>query len=420
MPRWQFPRLARFVSRLPRLRTVVLCLAGIIAASASIVLYGLVFEYALPIRRAFHLETEYLYTLGAADLQEQLQASSVNRTTFVPPRRVRPVIEDVPSLHYWRTPTSRTYDEWLTLWFDGSGWPEVGGREYWVYFAGTHKTSALDSTNDTSVFKHRYKVHSCEDPPHTCQSYNEAFNRIAERWHGVNKSPYPPSGTSKALLRYIDCDLSPLLCSTRWGLGARSVMLAHMKIGKWCDWSLGVGRCPVTWRLFGLPMRRAPWTRQVQINLDKGGSSVVPAFPDAEEQMWNLMAHAGAEEGLHFISNPPTASPNMTTNLLVQVNPVRGEVKAWWSFRAGLEYWGLLRTALLDRYYGFPIEATVRCYLERWLDMFLRWWDGPPYVMMPQRCAGIEEELERTRKKMGAAANLINNYHVDARNVFVA
>ncbi|KAF2123028.1 hypothetical protein BDV96DRAFT_639578 [Lophiotrema nucula] len=424
MARW-LP--AILTSRLPRLRTIILSFIVFCILLTAFFIYffiSILFNYAIPVRRAYFLETEYLYTVGAADLREILPSPSANATSSnAPQKRVRGLIEDVPQLHNWRIPTSSTYDELLGLWFDGLGWGEYKGKEYWIYFGGTHaSTTTGSSTNDTSVFRHRYKKNSCEDPPEICDAYNEAFNRISARWHDNLRRPYPTHpASSTALLRYVNCDISPLLCSRNLGLGIKPVQIAHIKIGDACDKSLGTERCPVTWRLFGLPRQESPWTRTIRIALDGGGSTVVPSFPDAEEQMWTLMSHAGAIEGVKYYNDsfPPSAS-NPLWSIRVQVDPIPGEMRAHWSQRRGLGHWGTLRAAWLSSLVGMPRELLVRCYLVQWLDMVLNWWDGPPHVAHPQNCKGIEAKYAKHVEVMGTMNKLINEHGVDPKNLFVA
>ncbi|KAH7398264.1 hypothetical protein BKA66DRAFT_198948 [Pyrenochaeta sp. MPI-SDFR-AT-0127] len=406
------------LSHFPRFRTLFLSIVGFCTTIAILIAYNVLIHDVLPIRRAYYLETDYLYQRANADFTKFMSESPDGK---VPQDALRlySLMSNVAQLHYWSIPTTIRYDEWLSLYFDGLGLGDHKGSEYWIYFGGTSEAASKSGEkeeDDAFVFEHRYKKHSCTDPPHMCTAYQAAFNRVYERWPGINKSRSPQSGTSKANLRYVDCDVSPLLCDGIWGLPVAANMLIHMKIGHECDNSIeGIERCSVTWRIIGLPIRKLPWTRRIRIRLDSGGTTVVPAFPDAEEQLWTLMAYAGAEEGLVYY---PASEEEGGTNWVLTVEPA-GYERPKYSHRLGLESWAVLRT-FMDFPLGLPRELLVRCYLERWLDLFLRWWDGPPHVVYPRSCVDVEGEHERSRKRMDVMDDLVKNHGIHPNQMFMA
>lgn len=243
-------------------------------------------------------------------------------------------------------------------------------------------------------FAHRYKTHSCLDPVDMCDAYNIAFDRISTRWHGVGRDRVEHPDTTKALLRYVDCDITPLFCSKFSGVPADPVHLVHLRIGEDCDWSTHIGSCPVTWRFVGLPVQKLPWTRQIRVSLDKGGSVVVPAFPSAEEQMWSIMTQPGAEQSTRI--NEYRESSNLDEH-------VDELSEQWDSTPLGLVFWAGFN-ANTDNPGGLPsaIELLIGCYVERWLDLFLELWDGAPVVVQPRSCAGVLEERRRRMEMMDA------------------
>lgn len=131
-----------------------------------------------------------------------------------------------------------------------------------------------------------------------CTSTHQA---VLQHWYGKERSGQAHhEGTSDAMLRCADCDVSPLLCSPFYGLGD-SNLLVHMKVGEACGYIMGgLSRCPITWQWVGLHIYHPPWTRRICIPLDHGGSTVMPAFASTEEQMWTIMAYSGAEEGIKY------------------------------------------------------------------------------------------------------------------------
>ncbi|KAF1996933.1 hypothetical protein P154DRAFT_525230 [Amniculicola lignicola CBS 123094] len=362
-------------------------------------------------RRAYWVETAYLreqkYDAFATDLRISLLEGD-NPIHLGPRAHVAPpLVQDVGQLHYHRYRGSPTYDHWLGLNYDGTAKPECQGREYWIYVGGTAKPSSdsgFKSNGKPEGFQHLYKKHSCEDPAYMCDDYNEAFDRISARWHGMDaegdKEPHSPGKrTSDAILRFVDCDVTPLFCSWHWGMDVGAVMLIHMKIGNDCEYSMGIGRCSVEWRFVALPLHTLPWTRMIRIPLDKGGSTVVPAFPDAEESLWSLMSQSGAETALNsdnYVDSTYTPvegqSPNRTAGL-------------------GLEIWGNFR-AIVDNPFErdeWPKEIVIKCYIQRYLDVFLGWWDGSHDAVFPRDdCGIVEEERDRDRRLADLWADIIN------------
>ncbi|KAH7347969.1 hypothetical protein BKA66DRAFT_576403 [Pyrenochaeta sp. MPI-SDFR-AT-0127] len=353
-----------------------LCLCTLVSTAianvvAIVAIWYIVFHIALPMRRARYLELEY-------------------QKPACPPS----VVGDIPQLFYWTSGRDRypLYDELLGLNHDGTASDIAKGLEFWVYLSST----AEGSSSEPGAFAHPWKGHDCNDPAYICDMYRDAFKRISERWYGTDKSGRAHhEGTSTAILRWVDCDVSPLLCSPFWGLSG-SNLLVHMKVGEACDYSMGgLPRCPITWRWVGLPVYHPPWTRQIRIPLDRGGSTVVPAFPSAEEQMWSIMAYSGAEQGLDF-------SGDRAWNDISTVVPVQGEPPRYRSTPPFMT-WGGFRS-FIDNPWDterWPYEIELICYIERYLDILLKWWDDASDMVEPRSCVGIAEadRLRRARER---------------------
>jgi hypothetical protein len=367
------------------------------------VLAYFVFQLALPIRRAYYLETAYQ------------RALEWNPGTA-------PLIEDVPQLYFWsywgqahedtiklamqraehslssrrtfdrlnRYKTIALYDELLGLWFDGTAREhqismiygvEHRGMEYWIYLAGTHPD---ETDNAPHAFSHKFKKKGCtEDPAYICEMYRNAFNAIVSRWHYPFQFSSGPLTSSQPLLRFVDCDVSPLICGS-WGFAAQN-MLVHMKVADECETSLGAARCGVTWRHVGLPLGKMPWSRTVRITLDGGGSTVVPAFPDAEEQMWNMIAQDGAWR--------VAVKEDKKERMVNDVHPVPEDA---WKPRSSQRFAEFNVWGGMNKIIEFSVEEEfldmlgggrlVLCKMERWLDLFLRWWDGTGDAVCPRTC----------------------------------
>ncbi|KAF2248264.1 hypothetical protein BU26DRAFT_519987 [Trematosphaeria pertusa] len=361
----------------------------------SFLAYIVLFHHVLPMRRAYWLETDYQRAMRDANQQEKVASRLAVGSR--PRRRIQPLIHDVPPLHAWNAGHTRVYSEWLGLNRDGTGSFVRKGPEYWIYLGGTAREKSREEEQDPTVFTHRYRKPTCADPPYICDMYNTAFNRISERWHNAFGYQTMAFGTTKPLLRYADCDISPQFCSSRhWGLGSTPVLLVHLKVSDPCDFSMNMrGRCTGTWRFIALPMLKAPWTRQIRISLDKGGSTVVPAFPNAEEQMWSLMAQSGALDGLQYMKH---SNDSFSRNSIVTVEPVEND-KPRVSTPFGLVSWAVFRD-FVDNPLKYPEwlkEAVIKCYVERWADIFTRWWDGVEDVVRPRSCEGVEEERARAK-----------------------
>ncbi|KAF2013960.1 hypothetical protein BU24DRAFT_411651 [Aaosphaeria arxii CBS 175.79] len=420
-----------------------------------------------PIRRAYWLERSYQNALSRVEMDEFLFSGLdlLEKSE----RRPRGLIQDVPQLFYWDHPFNHiysgsltkylTYDDLLSLNFDGTG--DEPGAEYWIYFGGTAPLTPSDKTHiqnlqqentqlpihklhdvpnptnrNTSTFTHPYITHSCLDDPSVCTTYNTAFNAIAARWHSTlspdDYDPFlpldpgsstSPSITTPAKLRYVNCDVSPLMCSTLWGIGGDPTMLLHVKQGTQCEAMLQVYRCPTTWSFIGLPIDIAPWTRRVRIPLDRGGSVVVPAFPTAEEQLWAMVSQWGAEDGMVYAGEAEREAGEVVRNVRVEIELPKekevddygeeeeGEVREWpeYSEFLGIVTWGALRERLDNpfRRPEWPFEYRVRCYVESWLDGWLRWWDGEEAVGVAVRgCGEIDEEAEKEKADQIAVRNV--------------
>lgn len=131
--------LRRLLPRHSRIRTILLSLFCLCIAASLPIAYFLLFHVALPIRRAYYLETAYLRAINFADFSDDLVSGLANvaNATVVPhSRRIHHLIEDVEQLHYCSYDGSRRYHESLGLNRDGTGSANARGREYWIYIGG--------------------------------------------------------------------------------------------------------------------------------------------------------------------------------------------------------------------------------------------------------------------------------------------
>jgi hypothetical protein len=321
------------------------------------------FYIALPMRRARYLELDYQKTLLISNSS---------------PQSVHPLVEDVTQIFYWTIPGTefKTWIEILGLNHDGTFSPEEEGLDAWIFLAGTNQ----DSRQRPDPFSHKWKKSDCADPGYICDMYLDAFQRISRRWSGLAVDP------PKALLRWVDCDVSPMLCSPYWGLSGNN-LLVHMTIEDDCDFSMiPSGSCAVTWRWIGLPIHQAPWTRQIRISLDGGGSTVVPAFPSAEEQMWNMMAYDGAVDATDYLHT-------------VKLRPQDGKPPEANTGLPPFHLWGMFRS-MVDNPWDlpeWPYENEIKCYIERYADILLGWWDDAAHLVEPRSCEGLAEAAKQER-----------------------
>jgi hypothetical protein len=371
-----FPRVPRL-----SLRRVCLCtlLTTFLAVVIAIVLTT--FYIALPMRRAHYLELDYQKALLGSN--SSLQQS------------VRPLVEDVSQIFYWTIPGTefKTWIEILGLNYDGTFSPEEEGLDAWIFLASTNH----DSRQRPNSFSHKWKQSDCEDTGYMCDMYLDAFQRIGRRWSGLAIDGSYVLDPPEALLRWVDCDVSPMLCSAFWGLSGNN-LLVHMTTEDDCDFSmLPSGSCAVTWRWIGLPIRQAPWTRQIRIPLDGGGSTVVPAFPSAEEQLWNLMAYDGAVHALDYFYDDEKSS--QTWNYIVKTIPQDGKPPTTDGGHAPFQLWGTFRS-MVDNPWDlpeWPYENEIRCYIERYADILLGWWDDAAHLVEPRSCKGLAEAAKQER-----------------------
>jgi hypothetical protein len=344
------------------------------------------FYIALPMRRAYYLELGYQQALLLSD--SSLQQSSLH---------VRPLVEGVPQLFTWKAPDStfKAWDEILELNNDGTATDLGGNSEAWIYLAGT----AHDSRQRPNSYSHKWKRPDCDDPAHICDMFLDAFRSISTYWPNEKVDTGYMLRLPETLLRWVDCDVSPMLCSPIWGLSGAN-MLVHMKTDDACDYSmLPAGSCAVTWRWIGLPIRQAPWTRQIRIPLDSGDSTVVPAFPSAEEQMWNIMAYEGALEAMNY-SYDDKASPQLW-NSMTRVTPQNGKPPKTDNGLAPFSLWGLFRTYVDNPWDApeWPYEIEIKCYVERYADILLGWWDNAAHLVQPRSCVGVAEKTRQKRRE---------------------
>ena len=373
--------------RLPRLSLRRMCLCTLVTTFAVLTAIILAtFYIALPMRRAYYLELGY---------QEALRANSKLQS---PPIIVRPLVDGATQLFTWPT-TDHDFQAWndvLGLNLDGTASDFSAGSEAWIYLAGT----AHDSRQRPGSYSHKWKLPDCDDPADMCDEYIDAFQRMSKRWHrrGLDLD-LDIMGKSLAFLRWVDCDVSPILCSTTWG-GAGVNLLLHMKVDHNCDYSMiPVGSCGVTWRWIGLPLRTLPWTRQIRIPLDGGGSTVVPAFPSADEQLETLMIQHGALEALEYSRDDKTASS--TWNSIAKVIPQNGKPPEYDNGPTPFCFWGLFRFHMDNPWDTpqWPYETEVKCYIERYADVLLGWWDDAAHLVQPRSCVDVAKKAEEAKQQ---------------------
>jgi hypothetical protein len=368
--------------RLPRLSRRRVCLCTLLITFLAVVIATVLttFYIALPMRRAHYLELDYQKALLGSNFSLQ---------------PVHPLVEDVTQIFYWTIPGTefKTWIEILGLNHDGTFSPEEEGLDAWIFLAGTNH----DSRQRPNPFSHKWKDSDCADPGYICDMYLDAFQRISRRWSGLAVDGSYVLDPPKALLRWVDCDVSPMLCSPYWGLSGNN-LLVHMTIEDDCDFSMiPSGSCTVTWRWIGLPIYQAPWTRQIRIPLDGGGSTVVPAFPSAEEQMWNMMAYDGAVDALDY-SHDDEKSPQ-TWNNIVKTIPQNGKPPRTHGGHAPFQLWGAFRS-MVDNPWDAPetpFESQLKCYIERYADILLGWWDDATHLVEPRSCEGLAEAAKQER-----------------------
>jgi hypothetical protein len=187
--------------RLPRLSRRRVCLCALPITLVVIAAILTTFYIALPIRRARYLELDY---------QKALLGSNSS------PQSVHPLVEDVTQIFYWTIPGTKfkTWIEILGLNHDGTFSPEEEGLDAWIFLAGTNR----DSRQRPNSFSHKWKESDCENPGYICDMYLDAFQRISRRWSGLAVDDSYVLDPPKALLRLVDCNVSPMLCSAYWGL----------------------------------------------------------------------------------------------------------------------------------------------------------------------------------------------------------
>lgn len=373
-----FPRLPRSISHRTCAYTL---LTAFIAVPAALILTT--FYIVLPLRRAHYLELDYQQKLLSSDFAKGQDY-------------VRPLVEDIEQLFFWTVSGSKfeTWDKILGLHSDGTAIRHRTGFEAWIYLAST----APDSRQELNTYAHKWKKRACEDPAYICDMYLDAFRSISKRWQDLRHYGTEPVGASRTLLRWVDCDVSPMLCSAILGLSG-SNLLVHMKADSACRYEmLPDGSCPVTWRWFGLPVYQVPWTRKIRIPLRQGGSTVVPAFPSAEEQMWNIMANEGMAEGMDY-DDEESYTPYRNSIVTVtpqDEGPPKANVRLY-----PFEVWGGFRSAVDNPWNlpEWPYETEIKCYIERYADMLLGWWDNAAHLVQPRLCVGVAEERRKKRRE---------------------
>lgn len=280
-----FPLLLRFWKH-------ICLLFLLLTVSLAAILYLLVL---LPLKISDCHEKLYFREIDKHDSRESQWELLPNlRDTFMikpSPWNQRPtrMIQDVIQL--------RTSD-WrgsMNLYTDGTG--RYPRQEYMIYVGGTPRNDSepwhKKLWRDLSMFS--LPDAGCVDPPEICNSFNQAFNTLLEQLHVDNGRT-----ASWPLLRFIDCDNSPLMCD--W-LGVDAVMLIHVDTGH-CEFSLQPSfsfTCDMKWTFIPLPLAEMP----VHRNQKLADGRIVPRFPSALEQLSSVILFHGSWEGLEKMSVDP-------------------------------------------------------------------------------------------------------------------
>jgi hypothetical protein len=197
--------------------------------------------------------------------------------------RLTPIIHNVAQLSSWN------WQKGLDLYENGTA--EYPIDQFWIYVAGTYREKGLRE----KMSLYTEPGGACVDPPYICDAFNAAFNTLVEKYH-----THGTERTSRARLRFVDCDASPILCD-EWGMDP--VMPVNVQTGRPCRavWNPSEPFrqvCGVHWRFVSLPLKEMPYTITQNI-----GGNVVPVFPSAEEQIKALVMWEGSQDAYEYESH---------------------------------------------------------------------------------------------------------------------
>lgn len=262
---------------------------------STVALAGLIYLlFLLPLKISDCHERLYFQEIEKHESREfQWEYLPTMRDTFMikpSPWNQRPIrmIQDAIQLttHGWRGT--------MQLYADGTG--KYPAQEYMIYVGGTPPNASepwhKQLWRDLSFFTHPGPG-TCVDPPEICQSFNEAFNTVLEQMHPKNgRTAHWP------LLRFVDCDNSPLVCD--W-LGVDPVMLIHVTTGH-CEYHFPPmsHTCDMKWTFIPLPLPELPVHRKQRLS----DGRIVPRFPSALEQLSSVILYHGSWEAFENSTDP--------------------------------------------------------------------------------------------------------------------
>lgn len=253
----------------------------------AVVAVPLVYLIWIPYNRALNHEIAYFEELkriedvaSSWDWDPELRA--MLEKMIIPSKdQLRPLIHDIAQLTSWG------YEEQLDLHEGGSA--KSADRQVWTYVGGTaHKRSLYER-----ISLYTAPNGSCVDEAHICNSFNDGFNQVLENDHILGCKPHEFGASGNIRHAFMDCDVSPLLCDY---FGVDPVMLIHMETKEPCTIELEPEykrSCSVKWTLVGLPLRRMPFSKQINI-----GGNIVPVFPNAYEQLSAMVTFDGSTNAI--------------------------------------------------------------------------------------------------------------------------
>jgi len=283
--------LLRLSRRLPSFRR--LCLYACIWVTVVILLLvpAVIFLALKPFNRALSHERAYFDEISrldsitsrwqiAHDFPKEYDKLFPPATPAPYNERLTPIIHDVAQLASWN------WQKGLDLYENGTA--EYPMQQFWIYVAVTYRERGL--WEKMSLYTE--PGGACVDAPHICNAFNTAFNTLVENYH-----THRTERTSRARLRFVDCDVSPIVCD-EWGMDP--VMLVNVQTGRPCRtlWPSFTQICSVYWRFVELPLKKMPFTITKRI-----GGNVVPVFPSAEEQVKAMVMWEGSQDAFKYESH---------------------------------------------------------------------------------------------------------------------
>lgn len=272
--------------------SVLILLSILLVASAGIAEYSSITHeenYFVELDRVQKLErdwTDYAHTNKTENARWRKRFNTPPEIPYN--KRLLPMIHDITQLR-------------STTWLNQLGLYQNLTAPYpfqttWIYIGGTPRSleplwkRILRTLAVTSL-----PGPSCLDPPHICNSFNNAFNKLIEYYHTHRHQPYVEFG---AKLAFIDCDNTPAICDF---VQMDPPVLLYLETQGGCETHLPSFRqiCGTKWKFIPLPLPKMPfsYTRRKQI---LSSDIKVPLFPSAFEQLHSMLSFAGTADMLHL------------------------------------------------------------------------------------------------------------------------